>query len=219
MKQYLRNRISRSASYFEILLSILILLAVVIVAIEVVVNLYASVGLLIQGQYDFDIHTYLGVIFELIIAVEFVKMISKHTPESTIEVLLFVIARKIVIDEPRYNEILLGVAAIAALFIVKKYLIQKSNPDACILEGRTLLKEANAILGTHFAVEDGGLSVRDVIMNALSREEKQLFVGQEINLQNYQFRIYSLKNNEIDAIEALPMTLGRQIKRLLRRSR
>lgn len=56
-------------------------------------------------------------------------------------------------------------------------------------------------------------------MTALNREEKQLFVGQEINLQDYQFRIYSLKDHEIDAVEALPMTMGRQLMRFLRKSR
>ena len=169
MKQYLRNRINQSASYFEIFLSILILLAIILVTVELVQGLFTTIRTLWLGKFSFDIHAFLGLIFELIIAVEFVKMLSKHTPESTIEVLLFVIARKIVIDEPGYDEILLGVVAIAALFIVKKYLTRPNQIDACILTGDTSLKETNRILGTRFSEADGGSTLRDILMRALEQ--------------------------------------------------
>lgn len=219
MKQFLRNHISRSASYFEIILSIFILFAVFLVAFEAVVSLIGTVDEFFHGEYVFKIHGFMVTIFELIIAVEFVKMISKHTPESTIEVLLFVIARKIVIDEPGYVEILLGVLAIAALFLVKRYLTRPTKLDGCILEGKSSLKEVNRVLGTHFSTLDGGNTLADLLQKKLDRDDKPLFVGQEIDLQNHLFRIYSIKDQQIDAVETEAQTFGRFFQNLFRKSR
>ena len=62
---------------------------------------------------------------QLIIGVEFVKMLSKHTPESVIEVLLFVVAKRVIVDSNSSSlEVLWGVVAIAALYAVKKFLVE-----------------------------------------------------------------------------------------------
>jgi len=217
MKQFLRNRISRSASYFEIFLSFLILMAVLLVAIEAVVSLVISFGDLFQGTFTFNLKHFMGLIIELIIAVEFVKMISKHTPESTIEVLLFVIARKIVIDEPAYLEIVLGVLAIGALFIIKRYFTQKTNPKGCILEAGTNLRELNGIIGGHFSTADGGNTLRDILMNLLIQSGQKPYAGLEIPYKGYDFKIYSMKDSAIDAVEVVPMTVNNFLQRLLRK--
>jgi len=49
-------------------------------------------------------------------------MLMKHTPESAIEVLLFAIARKLIVDYSGNLEIIVGVIAIVILLAVKKYL-------------------------------------------------------------------------------------------------
>lgn len=218
MKQYLRNRISRMASYFEIVLSIFILFAVFLVAFEAVVSLASTVDEFFHGQYQFRIHGFMVTIFELIIAVEFVKMVAKHTPESTIEVLLFVIARKIVIDEPAYDEILLGVLAIAALFMVKKYLTRHTHQDSCILEGSSTIREVNRILNTHVSAS-AGQNLANALQTVLDLEGKPLFVGQEVDLQGITFRIYSIKDQQIDAVEAEPQNIRRLFRRLFKKDR
>jgi hypothetical protein len=49
-------------------------------------------------------------------------MLIKHTPESVIDVLLFAIARQMVVYQERTLDLLIGVAAIVGLFLTKKYL-------------------------------------------------------------------------------------------------
>ncbi len=219
MKQFLRNRVSRSASYFEIFLSILILLGVLLVSVEVIFSLVNSFRDLFQGSFTFDIKHFMGLIIELIIAVEFVKMISKHTPESTIEVLLFVIARKIVIDEPAYQEIVLGVLAIGALFVIKRFFTQKTNPSGCILEAGTSLTEMNAILNAHFSPADGGGNLRDILMHIVEESGRKPYVGLELPYKEFLFKIYSMKNEAIDAVEVVPLTINSFLQRLIRKFR
>jgi phosphate starvation-inducible membrane PsiE len=50
-------------------------------------------------------------------------MLCKHTPETVIDVLLFAIARQIVVYHDAPIDMLIGVVAIVGLFAAKKYLI------------------------------------------------------------------------------------------------
>jgi hypothetical protein len=49
-------------------------------------------------------------------------MLIRRTPESLIEVIFFVIARKMLIKTDHFYELLIGVAALAGLFAIRKYL-------------------------------------------------------------------------------------------------
>ncbi len=56
---------------------------------------------------------FLGHAFNLIIGVEFIKMLCRHTPGSAIEVLLFAIARQMVVEHTSPLENLIGIVTIA----------------------------------------------------------------------------------------------------------
>jgi hypothetical protein len=49
-------------------------------------------------------------------------MLIRRTPESLIEVIFFVIARKMLIKTDHFYELLIGVVALAGLFAIRKYL-------------------------------------------------------------------------------------------------
>ena len=67
----------------------------------------------------------------LVIAIEFVVMLSLHIPGTIIEVLLYAIARKMLLlpKSGGMLEVLLGVIAIAGLFTIRKYLLTKDNSN------------------------------------------------------------------------------------------
>lgn len=64
--------------------------------------------------------------FNLAIGIEFIKMLAKHTPGSAIEVLVFAMARQLVIGHMTPVENLLGVIAIGIIFIIRKFLFVPS---------------------------------------------------------------------------------------------
>ena len=53
--------------------------------------------------------------------IEFIKMLAKHSPGSSLEVLLYAIARHLVVGHDSAVENLLSVGAIALIFIVRKF--------------------------------------------------------------------------------------------------
>ena len=78
---------------------------------------------------DMDIDfftTFLANGLSLVVGVEFVKMLCTHTPGTVIEVLLFAIARQMIVGHVSGFEVLAGVAAIAGLFATHKFLYAES---------------------------------------------------------------------------------------------
>lgn len=63
----------------------------------------------------------------MIIGIEFVKMLVKHTPESVVEVLLFAMARKLIVGSSTGLDIVIGIGAIAVLFVVRRFLFSNTK--------------------------------------------------------------------------------------------
>lgn len=58
----------------------------------------------------------------IVVGIEFVKMLMLHTPRAVTDVLLFAIARQLVVNHSSAVDTLLGVAAVALIFVIKKFL-------------------------------------------------------------------------------------------------
>ena len=77
-------------------------------------------GLLFDGN-EVEIRTFLERSLDIVIGIEFIKMLAKHSPGSSLEVLLYAIARHLVVGHDSALENLLSVGAIALIFIVRKF--------------------------------------------------------------------------------------------------
>lgn len=119
MKEKLKNWMNQSASYLELIISIVILLAILIASISVIAELGIFNG---QWLNISSFETFLSHALALVIGIEFIKMLIKHTPGSVIEVLLFAVARQLIVYHTTMLELLLGIAAVAGLFAIRKYL-------------------------------------------------------------------------------------------------
>jgi hypothetical protein len=112
-----------AVNVFELVIAILIMILVAIKLYDVVADLTGLTAIL--GYVSFE--RILSLAFSLVIGVEFVRMLCKHTPETVIDVLLFATARYLVLYNDGATGKLLGVVAIAGLFAVRKYLISKDT--------------------------------------------------------------------------------------------
>ena len=112
------------ARYTEILLSVGILFVIAKASLPLIYQL-TKIPVL---DMDMDTCTqFLAQALSLVVGVEFVKMLCKHTAETMVEVLMFAIARQMVVEHQGSFETLIGVVAIAILFAVRKYLLLKSD--------------------------------------------------------------------------------------------
>lgn len=70
----------------------------------------------------FSLRDFFSSALLLVMGLEFVKMLALHSAGAVIDVLLFTIVRQMIISHSGALDTLLGVAAVAAIFAVKKFL-------------------------------------------------------------------------------------------------
>ena len=134
LKVRIPSIIYRIAQLLEIVVSGFVILAVVLSLGSIVTSL---LGIAQTPGDPGGLHTFLGVAFNVVIGVEFLKMLARHNMSSCIEVLLFAIARQMVIEHTTAAENLLMILAIALLFAIRKFLFIPGLDDKqAILENR-----------------------------------------------------------------------------------
>lgn len=110
----------KAAWVLELLIALFILLVTVL---QVVLTGKDSVHYLLLGQ--FSLYEFFGSVMNVVVGLEFIKMLVLHTPKAVTDVLLFAIARQLVVSHSSAMETLLGVAAVALIFVVKKFLLDQ----------------------------------------------------------------------------------------------
>ena len=104
-KRVFRDQIAEAAGILEVVLSGIVLVALLL---SIVPLLELMPGLLTDAE-SIEVHTFLERALDIVIGIEFIKMLAKHSPGSVLEVLLYAV------------ENLLSVGAIALIFIIRKY--------------------------------------------------------------------------------------------------
>ncbi|MGO5028338.1 phosphate-starvation-inducible PsiE family protein [Candidatus Agathobaculum pullicola] len=118
MDSNLRDKISSAATAIELTLGLIILLACVI----------GSVGLVYTTELNqlFLVPDYLQKRLSdaclIIIGIELIKMITCHTIDSVVDVMLLAIARQMIVEHTTPVENMLAVLSVGVLFVIRKYL-------------------------------------------------------------------------------------------------
>ena len=84
---------------------------------------------LLSMPSSFSISSFLSSALLAVMGVEFVRMLVLHTTRAVIDVLLFAIARQMIVSHGEPIETLLGVSAVAGIFAIKKYLYVREEPN------------------------------------------------------------------------------------------
>ena len=124
IRKHFNEGIYNVARYTEIVLSIVILIVIALAGIRLI---YAITETSLM-EMDIDFFTkFLANALSLVVGVEFVKMLCRHSAQTVVEVLMFATARQMVVEHLGPNETLLGVISIAILFAIRKYLMTDND--------------------------------------------------------------------------------------------
>ncbi len=127
-----KQRFIKVAHIFEVLLAVVILIVVFLGMFDILRVIYSAYVIDFKHPVDYDqLNHFLAQILLLVIAVELVIMLCLHKAETLLEVLLYAIARKLLLipKSSGVGELFLGVLAIAAIFFIKKYLAPKKDEE------------------------------------------------------------------------------------------
>ena len=116
-RKALRSYIIQASTLLEIVLSGLVLIGLLLSAVPLIKWMP---GLLFDGN-EVEIRIFLERSLDIVIGIEFIKMLAKHSPGSVLEVLLYAIARHMIVGHEDAVQNLVSVVAIALIFIIRKY--------------------------------------------------------------------------------------------------
>lgn len=122
MKGSIVKFLLKAAWVLELIIALFIL---VVTVVQMVLTGMDSLDYLIMGQ--FSLNEFFSNTMNIIVGLEFVKMLILHTPRAVTDVLLFAIARQLVVSHSSSVDTLLGVAAVALIFIIKKFLLSRED--------------------------------------------------------------------------------------------
>jgi hypothetical protein len=141
--------------------------------------------------------------FNLAIGIEMVRMLYFHSPQTMYEVLLFAIARQIIIDHSSPVNSLVGVVSIAILFATRKFLFVAFDESEKILFRATQrVQRVNRLIHLNIPYEDNETLV-DVILKKLQEEETEIGVGACIYYPDCALRIAKITDGKITRIEVI----------------
>ena len=109
----------KASDIMEILMAAVVAVAIVIAAVLTI----PEMKLLWETTTGTDgLILFLEEIFNVVIAIEFLKMLCKPTADTVIEVLIFLVARHMIIGETAAAEDLLSVISIGILVLIQYFL-------------------------------------------------------------------------------------------------
>ncbi len=99
------------------------------------ITLVVMVGMILQEIYRMftmptyfdDIHTYLHTFLNILVGLEFVRMLIDLTPANTIEVLIVALSRQVIISHEDPISNICCVLCIAGLFATRHFLIPRKE--------------------------------------------------------------------------------------------
>ena len=133
--QFSVNQISRKADtilnivFFLWALACVLPLILVVIVCAAGLLLWDTARTLVLSPADFALGDFLSGTLLLVMGIEFVKMLALHTADAVVDVLLFTIVRQMIVNHTDAVETLLGVAAVAGIFAIKKFLQTREDTE------------------------------------------------------------------------------------------
>lgn len=123
MRKQTRLFLSKLAAILEFSITMMMAVGMVLLCIRLAGSLFHLPGTDPFPAYE----ELLTTCFNLIIGVELIRMMSYHTSDTVFEVLVFAIARQVIVGHSSAVSSLIGVCAIAVLFATRKFLFYPSR--------------------------------------------------------------------------------------------
>ena len=195
MKKYLNAALHKLTVLLEFIISFVLAAGIIILLVQLILSM--------PNVPDLNNDDLLEVCFNLIIGVELIRMLYQHKPSTVFEVLLFAIARQVIMAHNNPVSSLIGVVSIALLFATRKFLfIEFDESEKIIFRATTKARIVNSILHVHIPYEDEQ-TLYDVITKRFEQEKTEIGVGASTFFDNFGLRVAKMHNGKISRIEVI----------------
>ncbi len=118
-RQVVRSILFQVSFFLELAVAFLLIVLIIGQVIGLGIQMFGNVDLISNSE---NFTYFLEICMNIVIGVEFLKMLCRHNIDVVVEVLLFTLARHMIVGQHQMIEGLLCVIAIAILFLVRRFL-------------------------------------------------------------------------------------------------
>ncbi len=188
-KILLINHLRSAISLIEIIISIVIIIGVLAGMFSSLVQLPAMFNLTADRFYD-EFSSFLGNVLLIVVGIELVRMLVTHTTRATLELVIYVIARKLLIYTETMMDMLLGTIALAIIFITMRFILlrpaqRRESERTAQFPGYIQVRDLNKALGVTLPL-DSELTLAELVRKLTGQkkapEVNQHFKAGPVNL-------------------------------------
>lgn len=200
MEKYARIFLKKLTKIMEFIIAIVLACGIIIMIAQLIFSIGELPDLSTYPNYD-DLLT---ACFNLIIGVELIRMLYLHTPVTVFEVLLFAIARQVIIDHTSPLNSLIGVVAIAILFATRKFLFAPfDETDKTIFRAGQKVCQINRLFRLDIPCDSADDTLLDVLEKKLEETGTDPGIGACVYFSDFGLRIAKMKDGKITRIEVI----------------
>lgn len=200
MEKYARIFLKKLTKIMEFVIAIVLACGIIIMIGQLILSIGELPNLSTYPNYD-DLLT---ACFNLIIGVELIRMLYLHTPVTVFEVLLFAIARQVIIDHSSPVNSLIGVIAIAILFATRKFLFASfDETDKTVFRAGQKVCHINRLFRLGIPCADADDTLLDVLVKKMEETDTEPGIGACVYFADVGLRIAKMKDGKITRIEVI----------------
>lgn len=115
----LKKNVQKACGLFELIMAVIVLIGIVLAIISMVKDVDLTQSLF-QDTSNFK--EFLVNVFAIVIGIEFLEMLCRPNPDNVIQVLVFLIARHMIVGDTSPYEDFVSVISVAILLLLSRYL-------------------------------------------------------------------------------------------------
>ena len=196
MKKIVQNGFFMIASISELIIAAIMFLAIAIITIK-----FAYLTFFVEGYFD-SINS-LSSTMNIVIGIEFIKMLVKPTPGNVIEVLLFATSRMIIMSHNSVYEMAIGIVCIGILFAIKKFLfIHFEETSSTLYQGSQKVKLVNLVERVQIPMDQGS-TLREVLEKTLTEKNEPIEIDATVLFHGVGLKIANMEDGKICRVEII----------------
>jgi hypothetical protein len=200
----LKTVLMRLTVYLELVLAFFITAGIIIGMVDLVRYIILIYQTNPIDTYDL-LQKFLGHVLLLVVGVELIAMLVMHTPGSVIEVLLYAVARSMLIESKETYEFILGVIAIAGIFAIRKYLFTITISDdagSSVFTAAASIEEVNNIAEVHIP-ESIASTIGGVVSHIATQACRQIYDGAVFSVADAEIKVLKVKEGVIERVSVM----------------
>ncbi len=200
MKRIVQNVFFMFASISELIIAAIMFLAIAIITVK-----FAYLTFFVEGYFDSinSLSSFLYNTMNIVIGIEFIKMLVRPTPGNVIEVLLFATSRMIIMSHNSVFEMAIGILCIGVLFAIKKFLfIHFEETSSTLYQGTQKVKLVNLVERVQIPM-DKGSTLREVLEKVLTEKEEPIEIDATVLFNGVGLKVANMEDGKICRVEII----------------